>query len=74
MMCGQVRGFRKLNFPNWLFDDESLKQQKQHNMTTKGVDPCSIGGVEALLTIYPLKLGDMGGLFYGTLPKMCDND
>ena len=40
----------------------------------KGVDPCSIGGVEALPTVYPLKPRVMGGLCYNTLPKVCGDD
>ena len=40
----------------------------------KGVDPCSIGVVEELPTVYPLKRKVMVGFCYGTLPKVCDDD
>ena len=43
-------------------------------MTMRGVDPCSIGGVEPLPTVYSLKLEVMGGLCYDMLPKVCDYD
>ena len=54
MMCGLMWGFKKLNYPNWLFDDKTWVQwsQRSHYVDVDIV-PCSIRGVEALPTIYP---------------------
>ena len=70
-----VWGFRKLNRPNWLFDEKTWVQQSwRSHYVDVDIVPCSIRGVEELPIAYPRNLEVMEGLCYGTLPKVGDDD
>ena len=54
MMCGKVWGFRKINFPNWIFNEKMWVQWSQHSYYVDvDIVPCSIRGMEALSVVYP---------------------